>query len=292
MILIKLGGSIVTDKSRPLTASRQTIAKMARVIAKIPEPVMIVHGGGSFGHYWSVKYDMHTKEHSYDTKGVAMVKNSMVQLHTIILEELLRGGLKPYSLAPASFMTGSKPAPSRVKDAGKIPAISDMTPVTYGDALWYGDGGKSGKKDDYKTYILSGDKIMTHLARILRPRLCIFALGEDGLYADLESKKLIRHIPAPAKTSSTRKDAAAAAAAAAANRTGKMAKNVMDVTGGMTRKVSEAAIITKLGTAVAFVNGNYPKRIRDAVAATATTTVAATATNDKFKGTLFEPSNT
>ena len=32
--------------------------------------------------YWSVKYDMHTKPRKYDAKGVAIVKNSMIELDT------------------------------------------------------------------------------------------------------------------------------------------------------------------------------------------------------------------
>ena len=273
MILIKLGGSVITDKAKPLWASRQTILKMARSIAKITEPVVIVHGGGSFGHYWSVKYDMHTEARNYDTKGVAIVKESMIQLNMIILEQLIKGGVKPYAIAPAGFMSGNRPIPSRVLEMNNIATLSDMTPVTYGDALWYGGSSSSKRDNNYKTYILSGDKIMTHLARLLKPRLCIFALGEDGLYTDLESKKLIKHI---SSTNGITK-----------SHTKNMRDDVMDVTGGMTRKVNEAKSITKYGTSVAFVNGNHPKRIQDAVMAT-THTVA---TNDKFKGTLFEACN-
>ncbi len=274
MILIKLGGSVITDKSKPLCASRQSILKMARSITKITEPVIIVHGGGSFGHYWSVKYDMHTKAHNYDTKGVAIVKESMIQLNTIILEQLLKGGMRPYTVAPAGFMSGNKPIPSKILEMNNIATLSDMTPITYGDAMWYGNNNNNKKEDNsYKTYILSGDKIMTHLAHILKPRLCIFVLSEDGLYIDLESKKLIKHIPATKNVTKSH--------------TKNMKTNVMDVTGGMTRKVNEAKSITKYGTSVAFVNGNYPKRIQDA----ATSTTYTTATNNRFKGTLFEACN-
>ena len=61
MILIKLGGSIITNKEKPLSPRRKTIDNILKQISKIKEPVVIVHGGGSYGHYWSVKYDMHTK---------------------------------------------------------------------------------------------------------------------------------------------------------------------------------------------------------------------------------------
>ena len=69
MILIKLGGSIITNKEKPLSARKKTIDNLSKSLKKIKEPIIIVHGGGSYGHYWSVKYDMHTKERKYDIRG-------------------------------------------------------------------------------------------------------------------------------------------------------------------------------------------------------------------------------
>ena len=80
MILIKLGGSIITNKEKPLSARKKTIDNLSKSLKKIKEPIIIVHGGGSYGHYWSVKYDMHTKERKYDVRGVSIIKNSMICL--------------------------------------------------------------------------------------------------------------------------------------------------------------------------------------------------------------------
>lgn len=244
MILIKLGGSIITNKEKPLSARRKTIDNLAKSLKKIQEPIVIVHGGGSYGHYWSVKYDMHTKERKYDLRGVSIVKNSMIELNKIILDSFLKNKLNPYCLPPTDFMTGNKPISKKVKEIEKI-SKSGLIPVTFGDALWYGQN---------KTYILSGDKIMTHLAKILKPKLCIFALNEDGVYSDLKSKKLIHELKGENPS---------------------ISENKMDVTGGMTRKIEEATKISKMGMKVFFVNGNKPERIVKAVK------------NRKFEGTLF-----
>ena len=91
MILIKLGGSIITNKERPLSPRKRTIDNILKEIGKIKEPIIIVHGGGSYGHYWSVKYDMHTKPGKTAPKGVAIVKNSMVELNKIILASRKEG---------------------------------------------------------------------------------------------------------------------------------------------------------------------------------------------------------
>ena len=179
MILIKLGGSIVTNKAKPLSARRKTIDNILKQIKKINEPKILVHGGGSYGHYWSVKYGMHTKPAKYDLKGVSVVKNSMIELDKIILDNAVKNKLNPYCLPPTDFMNGNKPIRSKVEKIGEI-AKSGLTPVTYGDALWYGQK---------KSYILSGDVIMTTIAKILKPRLSVFVLNVDGVYSNVKSKK-------------------------------------------------------------------------------------------------------
>ena len=245
MILIKLGGSIITNKERPLSPRKKTIDNIAKHLKKISEPFIIVHGGGSFGHYWSVKYDMHTKPAKYNYHGVAVVKNSMIELNKIVLDSMTKNKLNPYCLPPTDFMSGNKPITTKVKEIKKI-AESNLIPVTFGDALWYGQK---------KSYILSGDKIMSILAKTLRPRLSIFALNVDGLYSDFNTKKLIHDM----------KDQQAS-----------IQDIPMDVTGGMKRKVEEATRISKMGLRVFFVNGNKPQRLVDAVQ------------KDKFEGTVFQ----
>ena len=51
MILIKLGGSIITNKKKPLSPRKKSIDKIVRALKKIDEPIIVVHGGGSYGHY-------------------------------------------------------------------------------------------------------------------------------------------------------------------------------------------------------------------------------------------------
>jgi len=245
MILIKLGGSIITNKEKPLSPRKKSIDKIVRALKKIDESIIVVHGGGSYGHYWSVKYNMHTKPANYNTHGVSVVKNSMVELNKIILDSFLKNKLNPYCLPPTDFIFGNKPIIKKIKEIEKI-AKTNLIPITFGDALWFG------KK---KSYILSGDKIMSILANILKPRLCVFVLNVDGLYSDPKTKKLIHELKSDKPL---------------------IIKSSKDVTGGMKRKVDEATKISKNGMNVFFVNGNKPERIVEAVK------------RKKFHGTLFK----
>jgi len=244
MILIKLGGSIITNKEKPLSARRKTIDNILNQIKRIREPKILVHGGGSYGHYWSVKYDMHTKPAKYDMRGVSIVKNSMIDLNKIILDSSVKNRINAYCLPPTDFMNGNKPIKNKILTINEI-AKSGLTPVTYGDALWFG------RK---KSYILSGDVIMSTIGKILKPRLSIFILDVDGVYSNTKSKKLIHDFKKEKPI---------------------ISKNKIDVTGGMTRKITEATNMSKSGLKVFFVNGNKPKRILDAVS------------GKKFEGTIF-----
>src|SRR5574337_88000 len=132
MILIKLGGSIITNKEKPLTSN----------------------------------------------------KNSMVELNNIILESFSESGLMPYCLPPSDFMIGNKPLTKKIKEIPKI-AKTGLIPISYGDVMWYGKN---------KFYILSGDRIMGILSKILHPRLAIFVTNVDGVYADMKSKRLLNEI--------------------------------------------------------------------------------------------------
>jgi isopentenyl phosphate kinase len=245
MILIKLGGSIITNKEKPLTINKPAIRRITSQLRKVNEPLIIVHGGGSYGHYWSVKYDIHTKPYRYSIKGVSVVKNSMVQLNQIILESFLESNLRPYCLPPTDFIFADKPIVKKVKEIVKIANVG-LIPISYGDVMWFGKN---------KFYILSGDKIMGILSKILNPRLAIFVTNVDGIYSDLKTKRLIRGITVERPA---------------------IPEVTIDVTGGMSRKIKEAINISKNGIDVFFVNGNAPKRIVNAIK------------GKNFEGTIFK----
>jgi isopentenyl phosphate kinase len=238
LVLIKLGGSVVTFKDRPLAANTGAIDGISRVLAQADVPAIIVHGGGSFGHYWSVKYDMHTKPASYDAHGVSVVHESMVALNQIIVNSMIRAGLNPYGIQPSVFTAGHKPVAAKIKQIS-VMAKSRVMPITFGDVV---------HMQGAKYSILSGDALMTILAKALRPSRVVFATNVDGIYKDLESRELVPEIRVAGKKSIAFSKGPAA-----------------DVTGGMQRKVTEAFKIASYGMDVLMVNGLVPERIAEAI---------------------------
>ena len=233
-VLVKLGGSVVTFKDRPLSANVEAIDRISKVLAGI-SPLVVVHGGGSFGHHWSVKYDMHTRPAAYDPHGVSVVHESMVALNQIIVNSLIKAGANPYALAPPVFTSGHRPFPAKVKEIG-VMAGTGMTPVTFGDVVHMG-----GKKYS----ILSGDALMSMLAKVLRPTKVIFATNADGIYRNMGTRELVAEMRPKGKVEFS-------------------GTSGVDVTGGMQRKVREAFKIASLGMDVMLVNGLVPERIAEA----------------------------
>lgn len=238
LALIKLGGSVVTFKDRPLAANTSAIDGISRVLAQVDMPAIIVHGGGSFGHYWSVKYDMHTKPGRYDAHGVSVVHESMIALNQIIVNSMIGAGLNPYGVPPSVFTAGHKLLTAKVKQVYAM-ARSKMMPVTFGDVV---------HMQAAKYSILSGDALMTIIAKVLRPSRVVFATNVDGIYKDMASRELVREVRAKGGKSIEFSKTAGG-----------------DVTGGMQRKVTEAFKIASYGMDVMMVNGLVPERISEAI---------------------------
>jgi isopentenyl phosphate kinase len=238
LALIKLGGSVVTFKDRPLAANAAAIDGISRVLAQLDVPLIVVHGGGSFGHYWSVKYDMHTKSATYDAHGVSVVHESMVALNQIIVNSMIRAGLNPYGFPPSLFTTDRKPLVAKIRQVYTM-ARSKAMPVTFGDIVHMGGT---------KYSILSGDALVTILAKVLRPSRVVFATNVDGIYKDMDSKELMPEIRVADKKSIAFSEGSGT-----------------DVTGGMQRKVIEAFKIASHRMHVLMVNGLVPERIAEAV---------------------------
>jgi isopentenyl phosphate kinase len=235
LVLLKLGGSIVTFKNKPLSVNRNAIERISKQLRKVKKSMIIVHGGGSFGHYYSVKYDMHTKPARYDIHGVSVVKCSMVELNDHIVNIMVKNGLNPYTVQPSSLVHGERAIKSKVKELGEM-AMHGLIPVTHGDVLHHSNN---------SYYILSGDALMSMIAKQLRPETAIFALDVDGVYGDMGNKRLISSIETEGQA--------------------KLSAVPLDVTGGMRRKMTEAFKMAKMGIDVLMVNGLKPERIVDAV---------------------------
>jgi isopentenyl phosphate kinase len=234
MSLIKFGGSVITVKDRALTPNIKAIVGLSRVLAKLGDSLIIVHGGGSFGHYWSVKYDMHTKPELYDSRGISVVHESMVALNQIVVKSMSDAGLVPYGISPISLFEDGKENVTKFNELVEF-TRRGIVPVIFGDVVHISEGRFS---------IVSGDSLMTRIATHLLPSRVIFTVNVDGIYEDMKNKKLVKVLNFPINEIS-------------------LMDSTIDVTGGMGRKISEAFEIARLGIDVNIVNGLDANRVFD-----------------------------
>jgi isopentenyl phosphate kinase len=232
MLLIKLGGSVITVKDQALTPNIKAIEGLSRVLAGLSDSLIIVHGGGSFGHYWSMKYNMHTKPEFYDSRGISVVHESMVALNQIVVNSMSDAGLVPYGISPTSLFADGKVNVTKFNELVEF-TRRGIAPVIFGDVVHINEGRFS---------IISGDSLMTRIATQLMPSRVIFTVNVDGIYEDMKNKKLVKVLNFPTDEIS-------------------ITDSSIDVTGGMGRKISEAFEIARLGIDVNIVNGLNSDRV-------------------------------
>ncbi|MBI3840638.1 MAG: isopentenyl phosphate kinase family protein [Thaumarchaeota archaeon] len=222
-VVAKLGGSVITDKSKPSSYRADVVSALSEEIASSDEKVVVVHGGGSFGHPIARQHGISSTPGEAPPLGVAKTRAAMYELNKLVCKTMMEFKVNPYPFSPfdAVARAGKADVSKWLRDLLK----RNMTPITFGDVALSGNGFK----------VLSGDQMVLELAKILQPERCVFALDVDGVYE--ENTRVIIHELSPAKI---RKMSVAPGD---------------DVTGGMKLKLDVAARISALGSKVCFVSG-------------------------------------
>jgi isopentenyl phosphate kinase len=220
---VKLGGSVITDKSKPFSYRSDVVSALAEEMASSDENAVVVHGGGSFGHPLAKQYGLSSGLSSPSAAGVPQTRSAMYSLNQLVCKTMLEFKLNPYVFSPFDIVSRAKGTAASQWIRGLLK--KGLTPVTFGDVCLSSGGFK----------ILSGDSIVHGLARILKPERCVFALDADGVYE--ESTRVIVPVLSPARIRKMKVVAGD------------------DATGGMRTKLDVAAKVAKLGIEVYFVSG-------------------------------------
>jgi len=186
MIIIKLGGSVITDKNIPFTFRPEIVRQLASEFAQFyPEKQFIfVHGAGSFGHILAKKYAMRQGLHGENVRhGIAKTHQGMQKLNTLICDIFLQYNLPVYTLTASSLFLINK---GEIVKSWMV-TISELVEKGFITVL-YGDPSVS---IDKGMDVLSGDQIITCLAAHFKPKRVIFIMDVDGVY-NKNPKKPVR----------------------------------------------------------------------------------------------------
>ena len=139
--LVKLGGSLITDKRTPETLRPDVLARLARevveVSARIPEAVLLGHGSGSFGHHAAACSGLNTGPCDEEQLlGAARTQEQAAVLHGHVIRALHEAGGRPFSLAPSSFITAAAGRPVNACAEPLLLALRNgLMPVVFGDVV-------------------------------------------------------------------------------------------------------------------------------------------------------------
>ncbi|XP_044488532.1 isopentenyl phosphate kinase isoform X2 [Mangifera indica] len=216
---------------------------------------IVVHGAGSFGHFQASKSGVHKGGlHQPLVKaGFVATRISVTTLNLEIVRALAREGIPSVGMSPFSCGWSTSGRNIAAADLSVVDKAveSGFVPVLHGDAVHDNLQGCT---------ILSGDVIIRHLAADLKPEYVVFLTDVLGVYDRPPAEPnavLLREITVnedgswsvikPVLQDMDKQDFTVAA---------------HDTTGGMEAKISEAAMIAKLGIDVYIVKAATSHSLR------------------------------
>ncbi|HSQ93889.1 MAG TPA: isopentenyl phosphate kinase [Methanoregula sp.] len=211
-LILKLGGSVITDKSAGCAVDHARLASVAGAIAGArPGGILVIHGAGSCGHPEAKRYHLDKGVAAGSTEGIFVTHKAVSSLNDAVVAALRKQGV------PA---VGIHPLHTGIADNGRLVGFEcrhldtmlalGMVPVIHGDVVMDLSRGAC---------IVSGDQLVRYLAVALQ-------ISRVGLATDVPGV-LDGDVVVPAITRKT----VPALQIGSSNHT--------DVTGGMRGKIDE-----------------------------------------------------
>ena len=256
LVLVKLGGSLITDKDKPDTARRKVITQLVEQVSLIKHKnpnlkLIIGNGAGSFAHQSANKYNKINGFSCDEEKlGFCLVHQDALDLNYLLAKSFLQAGLPVVSLPPNTMIiTHNKKLLKSDFSVIESSLQAGLIPLIFGDVVL--DEAIGGT-------VLSTDAMLAELAK----------------YFYLQDKFKIRLINVGNYAGVYDQEGQVVSNITQANYSqikpflGK-SKSV-DVTGGMAKKVEEFLTISSLGIDCWIIDGNIPGNLASSVLDTPT----------------------
>jgi isopentenyl phosphate kinase len=153
--ILKLGGSVVTEKDREKTLDEANLARAAEAVAG-HEDLVLVHGGGSFGHPHAEAHGVSATVGTHDASGARAIHDAMGRLNAAVLDALQERDVPALAVRPLSTAcrdgSGDLHLPTE-----QVATLLDegFVPVLHGDVVAHAEKGVT---------IVSGDELVVALA--------------------------------------------------------------------------------------------------------------------------------
>lgn len=181
MKILKLGGSVITNKKGYKAANIEQIKNMAKLLADVwkngERQLVIVHGAGSFGHAVVLKHKINEGINNEKQKvAYSDTHAACSELSLLLIEMLIEAGVPAVSIPPSALIKQKNKRITEFNDS----IINDYLkagylPVLYGDMVLDEELGGS---------VCSGDQIMAWFGNKKGTEVLIFATDVDGVLDD------------------------------------------------------------------------------------------------------------
>jgi isopentenyl phosphate kinase len=251
IVLLKLGGSLITDKSRPGVARHAAIRRLARELAAAGNRprgprLLIGHGSGSYGHAAAAEGGLtQGADARRRIAAISRTQHRAAELHRLVIAALVDAGARPFSFAPSSFLSAAN---GRIQGRFFEPIFEaldrGLMPVVYGDIVLDRKRG---------AVVVSTEELFLLLAEEARRRGSPVAragwLGETDGVRDGRGLAIARQ---------------------SADQAGRTARRVsgasgVDVTGGMALRLRAAGALARTGVSSVIVDGRRSGAIAAAI---------------------------
>ena len=194
-ILLKVGGSVLTDKSKKGIIFSDKIKEICSVIKSLYDRdirIAIVTGVGSLGHQAVFKCGAHKGDDGTIERRVGVVEAQIAvnNLRNVFLSEMGKAGVPAFQFYVSSIALSDKMVPQQFNISSLEYFLkSDIVPITSGDVVPDMSMGFS---------VMSGDIVLQMLAKSWNPKIIAYGTNVDGIFdADPQEKpnaKLIKEI--------------------------------------------------------------------------------------------------
>lgn len=242
--IIKLGGSVVTDKTKNQhfreDVVRQLASEMAEYFNANDEMCLIGHGQGSFGHPVVKQNRQHFVDRaSFQPQTMAEMLRVVSRLHELLLDELVAAGLPATSFRLSQQLV-LQPERAPAINVELLDSLFDlqMIPVTTGDVVV--DSERGNRVLSTETIFLN---LINHLVKSKQYQVerVVYVTQVQGVLD--HDRKLIAHIHADEQIDQSMFYTE---------------KNQIDVTGSMKHKVEAAQTVARMGIPVAILSPAQP----------------------------------
>jgi len=173
--VLKLGGSVITEKAEPETVDEAALETAAAALAD-RDDLVVVHGGGSFGHHHADRHGVTTRQGIHDPAAISDIHVAMTRLNATVVEVLADAGVPALPVHPLSIAHRDADGTLTFPICQVRTMLSErFVPVLHGDGVVHtGEG----------TTVLSGDEVVVHVAETLDADRVGVCSAEPGVYDD------------------------------------------------------------------------------------------------------------